>query len=102
MTRYLLRRLPSAAVVLVLASMAVFGIIRLVPGDPAATLAGPDATPESLARRSAPTSGSTNPSGPSTSTGWQSVLTLDLGRSYRRRRRGQRPARRRRGQHAWR
>ncbi len=49
MTRYLLRRVPSALLVLVLASMLVFAVIRLVPGDPVATLAGPDATPEARA-----------------------------------------------------
>jgi peptide/nickel transport system permease protein len=45
-TRYLLRRLPSALLVLFLASVLIFLVIRLVPGDPVATLAGPDATPE--------------------------------------------------------
>src|SRR6478735_1049513 len=49
MTRYLLRRVPSALLVLVLASMLVFAVIRLVPGDPVATLAGPEATPEARA-----------------------------------------------------
>lgn len=82
MTRYLLRRLPSAAVVLVLASMAVFGIIRLVPGDPAATLAGPDATPESLAQIRADL-GLDQPVWTQYVDWVQSVLTLDLGRSYR-------------------
>lgn len=82
MTRYLLRRLPSAAVVLVLASMAVFGIIRLVPGDPAATLAGPDATPESLAQIRADL-GLDQPVWTQYGEWVQSVLTLDLGRSYR-------------------
>ena len=46
MTRYVLRRLPSALLILVLASVLIFLVIRLVPGDPVATLAGPDATPE--------------------------------------------------------
>ena len=82
MTRYLLRRLPSAAVVLVLASMAIFGIIRLVPGDPAATLAGPDATPESLAQIRADL-GLDQPVWTQYVDWVQSVLTLDLGRSYR-------------------
>jgi peptide/nickel transport system permease protein len=49
MTRYLLRRIPSALLVLALASVLVFAVIRLVPGDPVATLAGPDATPEARA-----------------------------------------------------
>ncbi len=45
MARYLLRRLPSGLLVLFLASVLIFLVIRLVPGDPVATLAGPDATP---------------------------------------------------------
>ena len=45
MTRYLLRRVPSALLVLVLASVIVFLVIRMVPGDPVSTLAGNDATP---------------------------------------------------------
>ena len=49
MTRYLLRRLPSALLILFLASVLIFLVIRLVPGDPVATLAGPDATPEARA-----------------------------------------------------
>jgi peptide/nickel transport system permease protein len=49
MTRYLLRRIPSAVLVLALASLLVFAVIRLVPGDPVATLAGPDATPQAMA-----------------------------------------------------
>jgi peptide/nickel transport system permease protein len=48
-TRYVLRRLPSALLILVLASVLIFLVIRLVPGDPVATLAGPDATPAARA-----------------------------------------------------
>ena len=49
MTRYLLRRLPSLALVLVAASLLIFGVLRLIPGDPATTLAGPDASPATVA-----------------------------------------------------
>lgn len=49
MTRYLLRRIPSAVLVLFLASIVIFAVIRLVPGDPVAALAGPDATAASQA-----------------------------------------------------
>lgn len=49
MLRYLARRIPSAVVVLFLASAFIFAIIRLIPGDPASTLAGPDASPASVA-----------------------------------------------------
>ncbi|MFE0650394.1 ABC transporter permease [Streptomyces sp. NPDC059534] len=45
MRRYLLRRLPSALLVLLVASFVAFALLRLVPGDPAAVLAGPDASP---------------------------------------------------------
>ncbi|MFB7588920.1 ABC transporter permease [Streptomyces sp. NPDC056169] len=49
MRGYLLRRLPSALLVLLLASLLVFAVLRLVPGDPAAVLAGPDASAEAEA-----------------------------------------------------
>ena len=49
MLRYVASRLPSALVVLVASSIVVFALLRLVPGDPATTLAGPDATPANLA-----------------------------------------------------
>ncbi|WP_408897338.1 ABC transporter permease [Nocardioides sp. R1-1] len=49
MIRYLLSRLGSALLVTVLASIGIFALIRLVPGDPVSVLAGPDATPASRA-----------------------------------------------------
>ncbi|MFT9669468.1 ABC transporter permease [Streptomyces rhizosphaericola] len=49
MRRYLLRRLPSALLVLLGASFLVFAILRLVPGDPATSLAGPDADAATVA-----------------------------------------------------
>lgn len=49
MIRYLLRRLPAALLVLLLASVVIFFIIRLAPGDPAASLAGPDADAATVA-----------------------------------------------------
>ncbi|MGA5702489.1 ABC transporter permease [Peterkaempfera bronchialis] len=48
MRSYLLKRIPSALLVLLLASFAVFLILRLIPGDPATSLAGPDATPAAV------------------------------------------------------
>lgn len=48
MLRYAGRRLPSMVLVLILASVAVFLLIHLAPGDPAAVLAGPDANPETV------------------------------------------------------
>ncbi|OKJ64893.1 peptide ABC transporter permease [Streptomyces sp. CB02009] len=49
MRGYLLRRLPSVLLVLLVASFVAFAVLRLVPGDPAAVLAGPDASPETEA-----------------------------------------------------
>lgn len=49
MTGYLLRRLPSALGVLLLASFVIFLVLRAVPGDPAATLAGSDSSPDAVA-----------------------------------------------------
>ncbi|KJY35357.1 ABC transporter permease [Streptomyces katrae] len=48
MRSYLLKRVPSALLVLVLASFVIFVILRLIPGDPATTLAGPDAGPAAV------------------------------------------------------
>lgn len=81
MVRYLLRRLPSALLVLFLSSILIFLVMRLVPGDPAVALAGPDATPESLAaiRHSL----GLDQSLPRQYLSWIGhVLTFDLGRSY--------------------
>lgn len=49
MTGYLLRRIPTAVIVLVAASLLIFAVLRLIPGGPETTLAGPDATPADLA-----------------------------------------------------
>lgn len=48
MAGYLLRRIPSAFLVLVLASIVIFGGLRLVPGNAADLLAGSDPTPEAI------------------------------------------------------
>jgi peptide/nickel transport system permease protein len=50
MTRYLLYRLLSAIPVLVVVSLASFLLIFLVPGDPAAEIAGPGASSEEVTR----------------------------------------------------
>jgi peptide/nickel transport system permease protein len=49
MLRYLLRRLPSLLGVLLVASLLIFSMLRLIPGDPATTLAGSNATPQTVA-----------------------------------------------------
>ncbi len=47
--RYVATRLVQAVPVIFLVSVAVFMLVRLLPGDPAAVLAGPDATPQQIA-----------------------------------------------------
>ncbi|MFT4125636.1 MAG: ABC transporter permease [Gordonia sp. (in: high G+C Gram-positive bacteria)] len=49
MIGYLLRRVPTAFLVLFVASILIFSILRLIPGGPEAALAGPDASPQQLA-----------------------------------------------------
>ncbi|NEA46923.1 ABC transporter permease [Streptomyces sp. SID10815] len=49
MRGHILRRLPSALLILFVASLVIFAVLRLVPGDPATSLAGPDAGPETVA-----------------------------------------------------
>lgn len=46
MLAYVLRKLPGAFVTLLLASIAIFLLLHLLPGSPAVLIAGPDATPE--------------------------------------------------------
>lgn len=46
MTRYLLRRIFGMIVVILMVLTIAFVIVRLAPGDPAALMLGPDATPE--------------------------------------------------------
>lgn len=48
MWAYTVRRLLQAAILLLLASVAVFLLLRLIPGDPAYTIAGPNAREEQL------------------------------------------------------
>jgi peptide/nickel transport system permease protein len=48
MLAYLIGRLAQAVPVLVLASIAVFLVLRLVPGDPADAIAGEDASPQEV------------------------------------------------------
>ncbi|MFS7873153.1 ABC transporter permease [Streptomyces asiaticus] len=48
MLRYALRRVPSALAVLAIASVVVFGVLHLAPGDPAVLAAGPDASAKTV------------------------------------------------------
>src|SRR5689334_14641064 len=49
MSRYILRRVLQAIPVIFFSTFIVFMVIHLIPGDAAAVLAGPNATPEALA-----------------------------------------------------
>ena len=49
MGRYVLQRLIQAIPVIFFSTFLVFMVIHLIPGDAAAVLAGPNATPEALA-----------------------------------------------------
>ena len=49
MTGYILRRLGHSLPVLVLTTLLIFMLVHLLPGDPALTIAGPDADPTTLA-----------------------------------------------------
>jgi peptide/nickel transport system permease protein len=48
MGRYVARRLLQTIPVIILVSIAVFAMIRSIPGDPAAVLLGPDVPPEQI------------------------------------------------------
>jgi len=50
MLGYLLRRILAAIPVMGVVALVVFLLLRLTPGDPAAILAGDNATPEQLER----------------------------------------------------
>lgn len=49
MARFVVARIGRAVPVLVMASIALFALIRAIPGDPALAIAGPDASPQTLA-----------------------------------------------------
>ena len=53
MTGYILKRLGLALPTLLLVAMAVFGIVRMAPGDPAQVLLGESASPAELATKRA-------------------------------------------------
>jgi peptide/nickel transport system permease protein len=47
---FILRRLASALPILLIVSLITFGMIHMIPGDPAAAIAGLSATPEQIAQ----------------------------------------------------
>ncbi|MEU4804166.1 ABC transporter permease [Actinosynnema sp. NPDC023587] len=81
MTGYLVRRLPSALIVLWLASVLIFLLIRAIPGDAAAVLAGADAPPEAVAAIRAEL-GLDRPVGSQYLHWVGGLLSGDLGRSF--------------------
>lgn len=81
MLRHVLSRLPSALAILLAASILIFLLLRLVPGDPATILAGPDSSPEAVdAIRTS--LGLDQPVWEQYVHWLGSLLTGDLGRSY--------------------
>src|SRR5271170_1899585 len=50
MTLIILRRLASAVPILLIVSLITFGMIHMIPGDPAAAIAGLSATPDEIAQ----------------------------------------------------
>lgn len=81
MGRYLLRRSAFLVLSFVLAMLAVFVLLRLLPGDPANALLGADATPEQIAAARAQV-GSDQPVGVQLVTWIGDILRLDLGQSF--------------------
>lgn len=81
MARYVLGKLPSALGLLAAASLLIFWLMRLVPGDPVDTLAGPDATAEARATIRADL-GLDQPFLTQYLDWIGDVLTFDLGRSF--------------------
>ena len=48
MLKYFIKRIIQVIPVLLLCSVIIFSLIRLIPGNPAMILAGPDALPEQI------------------------------------------------------
>lgn len=81
MGRYAIRRLLQTVPVLLITSIVVFLLLRLIPGDPAVLIAGPDAGPDGVAavRRSL---GLDRPLAEQYLTWLKHTASGDLGRSY--------------------
>ena len=81
MGRFLIRRFLEGLLVVFLASIAIFLIIRLIPGDPAQQIAGEDATLEDIERVREQLG--LNDSLPAQYGNWiAGVVQLDFGRSF--------------------
>ncbi len=81
MLAYLLRRLAFLVVSLVVAMIAIFVLLRLLPGDPANALLSVNATPEQIAAARAQV-GSDQPLLQQFTTWAAQLLRLDLGESF--------------------
>jgi peptide/nickel transport system permease protein len=81
MTAYLLKRLLIGAATMVVASLVVFSVLEILPGDPAQLMLGMNATPDALAALREQMG--LNQPLPLRYLDWVGgLLTLDLGRSY--------------------
>ena len=49
MARYISKRLVSLIIIIIFVSVATFFLVHLLPGDPATTILGPNATPQNVA-----------------------------------------------------
>jgi len=81
MLSYVLRRLAILALSLLLASVVLFVLLRLLPGDPASALLGVGASPEQIASAQAQV-GSNLPLGEQFVRFLAKLARLDLGRSF--------------------
>jgi len=80
--RYIVRRLIESIPVIVLASLLVFGLLHLIPGDPASIMAGEDATVEEVAAIRERL-GLNDPLPVQFGRWWLSLVQGDLGDSFR-------------------
>ena len=81
MTAYLLKRLAIGLATLVVASMVVFGVLEILPGDPARLMLGMNATPDAV-QALRDQMGLDQPVAERYLRWVGGLLTLDFGRSY--------------------
>ena len=81
MTAYLLKRLVIGLATLVVASMVVFGVLEILPGDPARLMLGMNATPDAV-QALRDQMGLDQPVAMRYLRWAGGLLTLDFGRSY--------------------
>ena len=81
MTEYLLRRAAILVVSLLLAMLAIFILVRALPGDPANALLSVQATPEQIAAARAQV-GADKPILEQLVEWFRGMVTLDFGKSF--------------------